>query len=293
MKAIIFGVSGQDGFYLSQLLVKKGIKVIGVDRNSKNWVKGDVGEYSFVEPLIKKQKPDYVFHFAAISSTSHEALFANHKAISTGTLNILESVKNHCPNCKVFISGSALQFKNQEKPIDEKTLFEAKSAYAVERIQSVYAGRYYRNTFGIKAYIGYFFNHDSPIRPEQHVSQYIVSTIKRISKGSSEKLILGDINIKKEFNYAGDIVEAVWILINQDKVYEVVIGNGKAHSLKEWLEYCFKKVNKNWKDHVLVKKGFKAEYKVLVSNPKLIKSIGWQPKVSFYQLADMMMEEKI
>ena len=292
MKAIIFGANGQDGFYLNKLLVKYMVDVIGVSNSGGEWLKGDVGDYSFVESLIKKSKPDYIFHFAAISSTKHEALFDNHKAIGTGTLNVLESVKKYSPKCRVFISGSALQFKNEGKSISEKTPFEAKSAYAVERIQSVYASRYYRNIFGLKVYIGYFFNHDSPIRPEQYVSQYIVSTINRISKGSSEKLELGDINVKKEFNYAGDIIEAIWILINQNKVYEAVIGNGKAHSLKEWLAYCFKKVNKNWKDYVVVKMGYKPEYKVLVSNPKLIKSIGWQPKVSFYQLADMMMEGK-
>lgn len=293
MKAIIFGASGQDGYYLSRLLAEKRIKVIGIDRNSKNSIKGDVGEFSFVEPLIKKYKPDYIFHFAAISSTKHEVLFDNHKAISTGTLNILESVKRHCPKCKVFLSGSALQFQNNGKPIDEKTAFEGKSAYAVERIQSVYAGRYYRDSFGIKVYIGYFFNHDSPIRPKQHVSQHIVLVIKQIANGSKEKLEIGDINVKKEFNYAEDVVDAVWLLMSQNKVYEAVIGSGKAYSLKDWVEYCFGKIGKNWKDFVVAKKDFKAEYEVLVSNPKLIKSLGWKPKVSFYELADMMMEDDL
>lgn len=290
MKAIIFGANGQDGFYLTQLLIKEEIEVIGVDRNGSGGLKGDIGDLSFVESLIKKYEPDYIFHFAAISSTKHETLFDNHKAISTGTLNILESVKRHCPNCRVFLSGSALQFKNEGKPIDEKTSFDANSAYAVSRIQSVYIGRYYRDIFGVKVYMGYFFNHDSPIRPEQHVSQHIVLTIKRIAEGSKEKLELGDINIKKEFNYAGDIVKAIWILVNQNSIYEAVIGSGKAYSLKDWVEYCFGKIGKNWKDYIAVKKGFKTEYKILVSNPKLIISLGWKPEVNFYKLADMMME---
>jgi len=292
MKVIIFGAGGQDGFYLTQLLQKKKVKVIGVDRNSNHGVNGDVGDLQFVEPLIKKEKPDFIFHFAAISSTKHEALFDNHMAIGTGTLNILESVKRHYPKCKVFLSGTALQFKNTGKPINENTPFEAKSAYAVERIQSVYAGRYFRDTFGIKVYVGYFFNHDSPIRPAQHVSQEIVSTIKKISKTGSGKLEIGDINVKKEFNFAGDIVEAIWILVNQNKIWEAVVGGGKAYSLKDWVEYCFKKTGKDWKDYVVKKRGFKAEYKILVSNPKLIKGLGWQPGVDFYQLADMMMEER-
>jgi GDPmannose 4,6-dehydratase len=292
MKAMIFGAGGQDGFYLTQLLLKKDIEVIGTDRNGSRGLKGDVGDYSFVEALIKKEKPDYVFHFAATSSTNHSALFDNHKAISMGTLNILESVKNHVPKSKVFLSGSALQFINKGVPINEKTPFDAKSAYAMERIQSVYAGRYYRDVFGMKVYIGYFFNHDSPIRPKQHVSQYIVSTIKRISKGSNVKLEIGDINVKKEFNFAGDIVKAVWLLVNQDKFYEAVIGSGIAYSLKEWIKYCFSKIGKNWKDFVVNRKDFKSEYKILVSDPKLIKSLGWKREVDIYKLADMMMENK-
>jgi GDPmannose 4,6-dehydratase len=291
MKAIIFGAGGQDGFYLTQLLLKKNVSVIGVDRHSKKGVNGDVGNYKFVESLIKKSKPDYIFHFAAISSTKHDALFDNHRAISTGTLNILESVKRYNPKCRVFLSGSALQFKNSGKAIDEKTPFEAKSAYAVERIQSVYTGRYYRDIFGIKVYVGYFFNHDSPIRPEQHVSQYIVRTIKRIAKGIDEKLELGDIDVKKEFNFAGDIVKAIWILVNQNKIYEAVIGSGKAYSLKNWVEYCFKKVNINCNNYVVKRKNFIPEYKLLVCNPKVIKSLGWKPKVDFFHLADMMMED--
>jgi GDPmannose 4,6-dehydratase len=291
MKAIIFGVNGQDGYYLTQLLLRKKIEVIGIDRKG-NGIKGDVGDFAFTEKLIRKHKPDYIFHFAAISSTKHEVLFDNHKAIGTGTLNILESVKIHSPRCKVFLSGSALQFKNTGKPIDEKTPFEAKSAYAAERIYSVYLARYYRESFGLKIYIGYFFNHDSPIRPEKHVSQHIVAVIKRIAGGSEEKLELGDINVKKEFNYAGDIVEAIWILINQKNVYEAVIGCGKAYSLKEWVKYCFKIIGRNWEDYIEAKPGYKAEYEILVSNPKLINNLGWKPEVDFYKLAAIMMENR-
>jgi len=291
MKAIIFGANGQDGQYLSQLLQNKKIKVIGVSRSGKQWTKGDVADLHFVESLIKQHNPDYIFHFAAISTTKHSALFDNHKAISTGTLNILESVKKHCPKCKVFLSGSALQFKNKGLPIDEKTPFEANNPYSVARIQSVYAGRYYRNVFGLQVYVGYFFNHDSPLRGEQHVNQKIALSIKRIINGSNEKLELGNIDVKKEFNFAGDIVEAVWILVNQNIVYEAVIGSGKAYSIKNWLEYCFKKTNKKWQDFVTKKKDFVADYKILVSNPKLIKSIGWRPKVDFFKLADLMMKE--
>jgi len=192
----------------------------------------------------------------------------------------------------VFLSGSAMQFKNEGLPIDEKTPFEARSPYAVARIQSVYAGRYYRSAFGMRVYVGYFFNHDSPLRTERHINQKIISVVKRIASGSRETLELGNLDVKKEFNYAGDIVEAVWALINQDNVYEAVIGSGIAYSIKDWVEYCFKKANRNWQDFVVLKNGFVPEYKILVSNPQVIKSVGWTPKVNFYQLADMMMDGK-
>jgi len=290
MKALIFGIGGQDGYYLSELLQTINIEVLGVSRSQGNWIKGDVGNLAFVEALIKIHQPNYIFHFAANSTTNHSALFDNHKSISTGTLNILECVRLHCPAARVFLSGSAMQFKNEGIPIDEQTPFEASSPYSVARIQSVYAGRYYRSAFGLKVYAGYFFNHDSPLRSEKHVNQKIVSSAKRIANGSSEKLELGNIDVKKEFNYAGDVVKAVWTLINQDTVFEAIIGSGETHSIQEWVEYCFKKINRNWEDYVIINHDFTPDYKVLVSNPELIRSIGWQPTADFYMLADIMME---
>ena len=291
MKAIIFGVNGQDGYYLNELLSLSKVEVIGISPFDDVWIKGDVADFSFVEDLIKNHQPEYIFHFAANSTTHHSALFDNHKAISTGTLNILESVKLHRSTARVFLSGSAMQFKNEGLPIDEKTPFAAGSAYSVARIQSVYAGRYYRDVFGLQVYMGYFFNHDSPLRTEKHVNQKIAATTKRIANGSKEILELGNIDVQKEFNYAGDIVEAVWLLVNQTAVFEAVIGSGKAYSIRDWIEYCFKKIGKSWQDFVFVKQDFVPEYKILVSNPKLINSIGWQSKTDFYQLADMMMDK--
>ncbi len=244
-----------------------------------------------MDDLIKQYQPEFIFHFAANSSTKHETLFDNHNAISTGTLNILESVRLSCPAAKVFISGSAMQFKNDGKPINEQTPFEPGSPYSVARIHSVYAARYYRNTFGLMIYTGYFFNHDSPLRTEKHVNQKIVKAANRIASGSNEKLELGNIQVQKEFNYAGDVVQAVWQLVNQHTIFEAVIGCGEVHTIQEWLVYCFAQKNIDWRKFVILQKDFVSEYNILVSNPALIKSIGWQPKVNFYQLANMMLNE--
>jgi len=288
MTAIIFGVNGQDGYYLTKLLIGNGIRVIGVSRSAGDVI-GDVSNYHLVQSLIEKYKPKYIFHFAANSTTDHSALFDNQQAIVQGTINILENVRLHCPTAKVFLSGSALQFENQGHPIDENTSFHGNNHYSIARIHSTYTGRYYRINFGLKIYIGYFFNHDSPLRTEKHVNQKIASAARRIAAGSLEKLSLNNIEVQKEFNYSADIVEAVWILINQNIKYEAVLGCGQAYSIKDWLEACFMRINKPWQEHTLIRKNLFPEYKVLVSNPKLIKDLNWRPKISFIEMADIMM----
>ena len=214
MKAIIFGANGQDGFYLTSLLMKLGIDTIGVSR-SGNFDKTNIISFDEVSALIKMHQPDYIFHLAANSTTSHSALFENLETISTGTINILEAVRLHCPSAKVFLSGSAMQFVNNGLHINEQTPFEASSPYSICRIQSVYASRYYRDKFGIRVYTGYFFNHDSELRSDKHINQKIAYAAKRISLGSNEKLKIGNIDVLKEYNYAKDIINAVWILVNQ------------------------------------------------------------------------------
>jgi GDPmannose 4,6-dehydratase len=292
LKAIIIGSNGQDGFYLSKLLNRENIEFLCISRNGTD-IKGDVSDYNFIKDQIKSYQPNFIFLFAAKSTTRHEALFENHQTICTGTLNVLEAIRIYCSSAKVFLSGSAMQFKNNGLPIDEQTPFDASSPYSVARIQSVYAARYYRKAFGLQIYFGYFFNHDSPFRTEQHVNQKIIKAVKRIAAGSSEKLGLGNIDVKKEFNYAADIVEAIWILINQNEIFEAVLGSGKAYSIREWLEYCFYKIDKNWQDYVVIRQDYIPEYKILVSNPKRIRKLGWKGKVNFEQLADIMFEQNI
>lgn len=289
--ALIFGSNGQDGFYLNQLLTSLGIEVINVSRTNAA-ICGTVSDYTFVQKVIKENLPDYIFHFAAKSSTKHEFLFENHETIATGTINILETVKLFAPSARVFISGSAMQFKNSELPIDETAEFEASSPYSIARIQSVYAARYYVKTFGLKIFVGYFFNHDSPLRTEHHVNQKIIRAIQRIASGSTERLVLGNIDVQKEFSYAADAVNAVWELVNQNDIPEAVIGSGKAYAIKDWLEYCFSLKKLQWINHVELQNNYFPEYSILVSNPAKIKSIGWEPKTDFYQLANMMMNEE-
>jgi GDPmannose 4,6-dehydratase len=290
MTAIIFGANGQDGFYLDLLLKSKGFQVKGVSR-SGDFLRTDIGDYKEVSEFISANQPDLIFHLAANSTTRHDALFENHHTIATGTLNILEAVKNFSPASKVFISGSGLQFKNVGRPIKETDGFEARDAYSISRIQSVYAARYYRG-LGIRAYVGYFFNHDSPRRSERHMAKKIAAAAKRIAAGSTEKLEIGDMSVVKEWMYAGDVVRGVWQLVSQDKVFEANIGSGAGHSIEEWVKACFGIIHKDYRDYVTEKDDFKPEYQILVSDPSVINALGFTPQVSFLQLAQMMTDDK-
>lgn len=284
---IIFGANSQDGFYLTELYRKLGYAVLGISRSGA-FLQGDVGSFELVEELVRSRKPDIIFHLAAASTTRHDVLFENHKTIGTGALNILEAVYRWHPRCRVFLTGSGLQFVNTGNPIRETDPFDASSAYSVERIHSVYAARYFR-TLGVRVFVGYLFHHESPLRKAHHVSQNIVQTVKRIAAGSTEKLELGDISVEKEWAFAGDIAEGMAVLVGQESVFEAVIGTGKTHTIEDWLKICFTSVGDDWRNHVVLRDSFVSEYKRLVSNPETMYSLGWHPKVDIYELAELML----
>jgi GDPmannose 4,6-dehydratase len=268
VRALIFGASGQDGYYLAQVCQANGIESIGISRTGAD-VQGDISDYAEVEALVQKYVPAYVFHLAATSVTRHSALFENHATIATGSLNVLDAVRKFSPEAKVFITGSGVQFLNIGRPITEHDEFAATSGYAVARIHSVYAARYFR-TLGIKTYVGYLFHHESPLRKDHHVSQMIVRAAQRIAAGSDEILELGDISVQKEWVFAGDVAEAILTLVRQDHIAEATIGSGKAYSIQEWLDVCFHLIGRDWRDHVRLRSGFTPEYRRLVSDPTTI-----------------------
>jgi GDPmannose 4,6-dehydratase len=285
--AIIFGASGQDGYLLNNILINYKVTTHLVSRNNSP-IKGDVSNYDFVSNLINSVKPDYIFHFAATSNVSHEFLFENHSSISLGSINILESVKTYSKESKVFIAGSAEQFENNGKPINEFTPFKANSTYSAERIYSTHISRYFREKYNVQVYLGFFFHHDSPFRSNNHLNQRIINFVKDLSVESKIKFRIGDYNIQKEFNYSGDFMEAVWLLINQNRIYEVVIGSGKPYPISDWLELAFAKRNLDWRDWIEVDKEFQKPYKKLFSDPSLMKSLGWEPKTGVGELLNLM-----
>jgi GDPmannose 4,6-dehydratase len=287
VKALIFGANGQTGHYLAEALRDRNVDVIGVSRSGAG-VRGDVSRWPEVEGLVREHRPAYIFHLAARSTTRHEALFENHETISTGTLNVLEAAHRHCPEARVFITGSGVQFRNEGAPIDERAPFEASSAYAVARIQSTFAARYYRG-LGLRSFVGHLFHHESPLRKPGHLSRLITTAVKRIASGSNETLELGDTSVVKEWTFAGDTASGILRLVDQDEVSEAVIGSGEGHSVEEWLTQCFSLVGRSWRDHVRLKPGFRPEYSRLISAPARLRELGWRPLVTFEALAAMMM----
>lgn len=291
MKALIFGASGQDGYYLSRACRRRQIEVIGVSR-SGDWLHGDVASPETVATLIRSHCPEMIFHLAATSTTKHDAIYENHAAIGTGTVNVLESVKRWSPASKVFIVGSGVQFVNNGRPISETDPFDHRSAYAAVRNYSVYLARYFRS-IGIRTYVGYLFHHESPRRGVEHVSQKIAQAARRIADGSDETLELGDISVRKEWTFAENIAEGIMTLIGQDRVFEATIGSGQAYSIEDWLNECFKLINKDWRRYVRQKGDFKAEYQLLVSNPATINSLGWHAVTTISELAEIMLNQKL
>lgn len=155
----------------------------------------------------------------------------------------------------------------------------------------MYLARYFRS-IGIQTYVGYLFHHESPLRNERHVCQRIATAAHRIAKGSKEIIELGDISVRKEWTYAGDIAEGIMTLIEQDEVFEVVIGSGQSYSIENWLDECFKLVNKDWRHYVVCRENFKSDYPIMVSNPVTINSIGWHATTTIAELAKLMIDHQ-
>lgn len=280
-RAIIFGAGGQDGYYLNELLEREGLQVYALRRADC-----DVGIQGYVAARISAIEPDYVFHLAATSSAKHDAMLDNQKSIVNGTLHILEAVRLYAPEAKVFISGSALQFKNDGSPITETDPFNDGSIYAAQRNASVHFARYYRDNFGMNVHVGYFFHHDSPRRPASNVAQKIAQAAKRIAAGSSEKIEIENLSFNKEWTFAGDTMEAVWLLVNST-VSEAVIGSGHAYSVETWAKLCFSALGLDFTQHVYAA-GTGASHEMIVSYPTTIRSLGWIRRVPITELARMM-----
>lgn len=278
----VFGANGQDEKHLMGMSSLLSLTAYGISRFAVN-LRGDVWNFGFATQLIAKLNPFFVFNLAANWTTRHDAPLETHTTISTGTLNILEAVRLHCPDCRIFVSGSGIQFVNQRGAISKRDKLSSICAYVVFRIQSVFAARFFLS-LGVKGYVGYLFHHDGPLRPEKHVNGMVNTAAKRVTSGDTVPLVVGDKSVRKEWAHARDIVGGMWALVNQDEVFESTLGTGVDHSIPTWIEACFSSVGLHWRDWTQQREAFKVACSRLVS----MRRLGWMPEETVISLARKM-----
>lgn len=313
-KALITGITGQDGSYLAELLLEKGYKVYGIvrrvafeDPEHRLWrIKhildkitlepGSLESYASIFKVIEKIKPDECYHLAAQSfvSYSFEDEFSTLNTNINGTLFVLAALREKAPKCRFYFAASSEMFGlAKESPQNEETPFHPRSPYGISKVAGFDLTRNYRESYGLFAVSGICFNHESPRRGFEFVSRKITHTVAQIKLGLAKELRLGNLEARRDWGFAGDYVKAMWLMLQQDKPEDYVIATGKSHSVKEFLKLAFDYAGLNWKRYVVVDKRLyrPAEVYDLVGDySKIRKKLGWKPKVEFEDLVKMMVD---
>lgn len=310
--ALITGITGQDGPYLAEFLLKKGYRVAGTVRrlstpnmeNIKDIIdeieifSADLLDQGSLTDAIKKFQPDEVYNLAAQSfvkaSWDQPVLTGEFTAI--GVTRVLEAIRNVNLKIRFYQASSSEMFgKVTETPQKETTMFHPRSPYGVAKVYGHYITVNYRESYGIFACSGILFNHESPRRGIEFVTRKITNAVARIKLGKQEKLELGNLEPKRDWGFAGDYVEAMWLMLQQEKPDDYVIATGENHSVKEFVEEAFKVVGiETWEKHVVansVKHTRPAEVDYLIGDATKAKEVlGWTPKTSFKELVRIMVE---
>jgi len=309
--ALICGISGQDGAYLAQLLLSKGYRVFGTSRDVEagNWAPlKELGIYEQVELLslspvdfksvldaFHKSKPDEVYFLAGQSSValSFEQPVETMQSIVLGTLNMLEACRLF-PGVKLYNAGSSECFGDTDDGCaNETTNFNPQSPYAIGKSSSFWLVSNYRKAYGIYVCTGILFNHESPFRPVRFVTKKIVQAARDIANGSEEKLVLGNLSIIRDWGWAPEYVEAMWLMLQQAEPDDFVIATGRSHTLADFVSFVFQYYGLNWEEHVIQdSKYFRPiEHLVSRSNPEKAKSIlGWEAEKGLKDIVALLCE---
>ena len=310
MKALITGVTGQDGSYLAEFLLEKGYKVYGMVRRAStenferiNHIRDKIqleqadllDQLSIIE-LIEKAEPDEIYNLAAQSfvptSWNQPVLTGEFNAL--GVTKILEGIRLVNPKIKFYQASSSEMFgKVREVPQNEKTPFYPRSPYGVAKVYGHFITVNYRESYGIFACSGILFNHESPRRGKEFVSRKITDGVTQIKVGLSRKLYLGNLEAKRDWGYAGDYVKAMWLMLQKDKAEDFVIATGINHSVKDLVRIAFEHVGLDWKKYIKIdpKLVRPAEVDILLGDPSYArKKLGWKPEVKFEDLIKMMVD---
>lgn len=312
-KALICGVSGQDGAYLSQLLLEEGYEVYGTSRDAQvsrfgnlvtlgicdqvKTVSMALTDFRSVLQTISTIVPDEIYNLAGQSSVglSFQQPVETLESITVGTLNLLEVARFLKLDTRIYNAGSSECFGDTgAEPADEETPFKPRSPYAVAKAAAHWEVVNYRQAYGIFSCSGILFNHESPLRPERFVTKKIVSTASRIAAGSNEKLVLGNLAIKRDWGWAPEYVNAMWRMLQQDKPEDFVIATGETNSLEYFCCEVFSELNLNWQDHVVVNEELFRPLDLSEGNAnpeKAKKLLNWEAKVHMKDLIKILVEK--
>jgi GDPmannose 4,6-dehydratase len=315
-RALITGITGQDGSYLAELLLSKGYEVYGIIRRSSsfntgriekiyqdphdpnyrlNLVYGDLNDASSLNRILRNSKPDEIYNLGAQSHVrvSFDVPEYTAEVTGIGTLRLLEAIRESGINPRFYQASSSELFGASPPPQSETTAFHPRSPYAVAKLYAYWIAVNYREAYGMFACNGILFNHESPRRGETFVTRKITRAAARIKLGRQDKLFLGNLDAKRDWGFAGDYVEAMWRMLQTDKPEDYVIATGESHSVREFLDIVFGHLDLDWHKYVEIDPRYfrPAEVNELRGDmSKARKQLGWEPKVRFAELARMMVE---
>jgi GDPmannose 4,6-dehydratase len=316
--ALITGITGQDGLYLAELLIGKGYNVYGLIRGQNNpktelveqivpevtLLAGDLGDIPSLLRALEASAPDEVYNLGAISYVAYswdQALLTS-EVTGRGVLNILEAIRLYhqiSGNATKFYQASSSEMfgKVQQVPQSEDTLLWPRSPYGVAKVFGHYTTINYRESYGMHASSGILFNHESPRRGPEFVTRKVSRAVARISLGLQDEIVMGNLDAKRDWGFAGDYVEAMWRMLQQPEADDYVIATGETHSIKDLLQAAFSQVGiDDWVPYVRQDPKFMrpAEVDLLIGDPsKANEKLGWKPQVSFDQLVSMMVESDL
>ena len=313
-RALITGITGQDGSYLAELLLNKGYEVHGIvrrvaleDPEHRLWRIRHISDkvtlhaaslesYASIFNVVEKVRPDECYHLAAQSfvSYSFEDEFSTINTNINGAHFILSAIKEKAPECRLYFAASSEMFgKVKETPQNEDTPFHPRSPYGISKVAGFDLTRNYREAYDLFACNGILFNHESPRRGYEFVTRKISNGVARIKLGLDNELKLGNLEARRDWGFAGDYVKAMWLMLQQDEPDDYVIATNETHSVKEFAELAFNYADLDWKEHVVVDEKFyrPADVHVLRGDyTKGKRKLGWEPSVRFDDLVKMMVE---
>ncbi|MEA3493234.1 MAG: GDP-mannose 4,6-dehydratase [Candidatus Margulisiibacteriota bacterium] len=312
MKALITGITGQDGSYLAEFLLDKGYEVHGIvrrvaleDPEHRLWRirhlldkltlhPASLESYASIFNIVEKIRPQELYHLGAQSFVDYSFgdEFSTFHTNVDGTLHVLSAVKQKAPKCKFYFAASSEMFGLvRESPQNENTHFHPRSPYGISKTAGYYITQNYREAYDVFGCNGILFNHESPRRGFEFVTRKITDSVAKIKLGKAGKLKLGNLEARRDWGFAGDYVEAMWLMLQQDKPEDFVIATGETHSVKDFAQAAFNLVGLKWEDHVVVDESFyrPAEVQLLQGDyGKAKEKLGWEPKTRFKQLVEMM-----